>query len=79
MKIPTKKIRKEYESYGFDVRDGDTFWETEYGWGWQVGQFTHNCIIETTYFVVVLVYNYRTDFKQITLTFDSAFKKSITV
>ena len=74
-----KKIRKHYEGFGYDVRDGDRFWKTEFGWGWQVGQFTHTCHIDITDFVVVLVISEGTNFQQKTLTFDSLFKKSITV
>lgn len=73
-----KKLRQKYEGFGWCIKNGDKFWKTKKGWGWQVGEYSHSCHIDTTDFVVVMLIDDKT-YQSSVEEFDSLWMKSITV
>jgi hypothetical protein len=60
-----------FSAFGFLLPKGSVFWRVKEGenrglYGFEVGRYTHSCYIETTDFVVLLLYvpNYHTQVKE---------------
>lgn len=55
-------LLKVYSGYGYCVPEGAKFFRIRSGeyegcYGWQVGQYTHSCHVDTTDLIVLLVYS----------------------
>lgn len=60
--LTKEEILKAYAGYGYCVPEGAKFFRILTGehdgcYGWQVGQYTHSCHVDTTELIVLLIYS----------------------